>query len=117
MRDLKRMLFAALLLTFLGGIGLGAWVGSLAAAPPAPVARVDDRVEQFEKRLTLDATQMRQLRTILDEYDRRIRAIRREVSASQMRRTLAEEERSRGRIRAILEPGQQLDYDKLLGRG
>ena len=117
MQDLKRMFLLALALTFVGGIGLGAWVGSLAAASPAPAGRVDDRVEQFEKRLTLDATQMRQLRGILDEFDRQILAIQREVSASQMRRRLAAEERSRGRIRAILKPGQQLDYDKLLGRG
>lgn len=114
MSDLKRMFVLALVLVFLGGLGTGAWIGSLTAGPQAAAAPDDTRVEDFERLLTLNASQVRQLRAILDSHDSQIRRIKQELNASQQRRKLQVEERSRAAIRAILTKEQQREYDKLL---
>ena len=116
MRELKRLFLLVLVLTFLGGIGTGAWIGSLTAAPEAEVRHDDDRVAAFEERLSLDATQVRQLRVILAEHDGKIRNIRQQITKEQFRRKLAQEELSRARIREILTQEQRREYDNLLGR-
>ena len=117
MRELKRLFLAVLALTFLGGIGTGAWIGSLTAAPGTDVWTTDDRADEFEKRLGLDATQLRRLRVILAEHDGRIRNIQLQVTKEQFRRKLEQEELSRQKIRGILTTIQREEYDKLLGRG
>jgi hypothetical protein len=87
MRQLKRLFLIVAGLTFVGGIGTGAWIGTLLAAPPKPAAKLDRRVQDFEHYFPdLDATQKRQLR-----------------------------EASRKRIRLILTDPQRTEYDKLVG--
>ena len=117
MRELKRLFLAVLALTFLGGIGTGAWIGSLTAGPGTEVSTADDRADEFEKRFGLDATQMRLLRAVLAEHDGRIRNIQLQVTKEQFRQKLAQEELSRQKIRQILTTKQREEYDKLLGRG
>ena len=117
MRELKRLLLIVLGLTFLGGVGTGAWIGSLTAGPDAVISTIDDRVAAFEQRLSLDATQVRQLGLILAEHDTRIHSIQQQVTKEQFRRKLAQETLSRDRIRKILRGPQLEEYDKLFGRG
>ena len=118
MRELKQLMVIVLALTFLGGIGAGTWIGSLTAATPeSNVMTTDDRVDEFERRLSLDATQVRKLRMILATHDSRIRNIQQEVTKEQFQRKLAQEELSRDAIRKILKTDQREEYDKLLGRG
>ena len=116
MRELKRLFLLVLFLTFLGGIGTGAWIGGLTAAPAATAAGTDDRVAEFERRLDLDKTQVRKLRQILGHHDRKIRHLQNEITAEQFKRKLAQEDRSRDQIRQILTVKQREEYDKLLGR-
>ena len=117
MRELKRLLLIVLGLTFLGGVGTGAWIGSLSAGPETEISTTDGRVAEFERRLGLDATQVRLLRVILAEHDNRIDTIHRQVTSEQFRRKLGQEELSRNKIRRILTGQQREEYDKLLGRG
>ena len=116
MRELKRLLLLVLFLTFLGGIGTGAWIGSLTASPAAATPVDDDRVAEFQRRLGLDATQVRKLREILGDHDRKIRRIQNEITAQQFKRKLAQEDFSREQIKGILTLKQREEYDKLLGR-
>lgn len=115
MRQLKRLLLIVLGLTCLGGLGTGAWIGTLLAAPPEPGARLDRRVDDFTFHFDLDATQERQLRTVLADYDRRKDQIKGTLTPEQLRRIRALEETSRKRIRLILTEPQRTEYDKLVG--
>lgn len=117
MRELKRLFLIVLGLTFLGGVGAGTWIGSLTAGPDTEIATTDRRVAEFERRLSLNATQVRQLSDILAEHDNRIHSINQQVTKEQFRRKLGQEALSRDRIRKILTPQQREEYDKLLGRG
>ncbi|MHC4548340.1 MAG: hypothetical protein ACYTEZ_06135 [Planctomycetota bacterium] len=116
MRQLKRLFLLVLGLTFVGGLGTGAWVGSLVAAQPVRETPLDRRVDDFERHFDLDATQIRQLRTILAEHDHRKARIQQEVSAEQFMKTRALEQESRDKIRVILTEEQRGEYDKLVGR-
>lgn len=115
MRQLKQLLFVVLVLTFVGGIGTGAWIGTLLAAPPKPAARLDRRVDDFLKHFDLDATQQRQLRTVLADYDRKKDQIKATLTPEQLRRIRTLEESSRERIRLLLTRSQRREYDKLVG--
>lgn len=117
MRELKRLFLIVLGLTFLGGVGTGAWIGSLTAGPDTEIATTDRRVAEFERRLSLNATQVRQLSVILAEHDNRIHSIKQQITKEQFRRKLGQEALSRDRIRKILTAKQRKDYDKLRGRG
>jgi hypothetical protein len=118
MDSLKRMVLLALVFAFVGGVGAGAWIGSLAAAPAAASgASIDDRVDAFEQALGLDPTQLRQLRGILDAHDKAVDEIHHDITGEQLRRKRAAETRTRKLIRALLRPDQQAEYDKLLGHG
>jgi hypothetical protein len=115
MRQLKRLLLIVLGLTFLGGLGTGAWIGTLLAAPPRPAARLDRRVDDFKRHFDLDATQERQLRTVLADYDHRKDQIKNTLTPEQLRQIHALEEASRKRIRLLLTEAQRMEYDKLAG--
>ncbi|MHC4958973.1 MAG: hypothetical protein ACYTGN_11420 [Planctomycetota bacterium] len=118
MGSLKRMVLLALAFAFIGGLGTGAWIGTLTAAPVnSGDPTIDDRVGEFERALDLDATQLRQLRSVLDAHDKAIDEIHRDITTEQFRRKLATEERTRRLIRALLRPGQEAEYDKRIGRG
>ncbi len=115
MRQLKQLLFIVLVLTFVGGVGTGAWIGTLLAAPPRAAARLDRRVDDFRQHFDLDATQQRQLRTVLADYDRKKEQIKATLTPEQLRRIRTLEESSRERIRLLLTEPQRTEYDKLVG--
>jgi len=110
MRQLKALLLAALALVFVAGVGTGAWIGSLAAEPPG--TGVDRRVRDFDRVYHLTPTQVRQLREILYDNDRRKDEIRRRTQLQEIQAIEAE---SRGRIRQILNEDQLREYDRRVG--
>ena len=115
MRDLRNLLFAVILLTFVGGVGTGAWIGSLTAATPgAPHHSVDRRVEDWNNAFLLDRSQNRHLRAVLEEYDIRRERIRNEVDAEQFRRIFALQETCRDKIRELLTDEQRARYDDMI---
>ncbi len=109
MRQLKALLLASLALVFVAGVGTGAWIGTLAAATPAPT--LDRRVRDFTKVYDLSPTQVRQLREILYDHDQKKERIR-QLTPEQFRELRALEAESRGRIRGMLTEDQLLQYDR-----
>jgi hypothetical protein len=116
MGELRRLILWVVGLTFLGGVGTGAWIGTLMAAPDRPEFSIDRRVSDFQRHFELNPSQVRRLRQVLAEHDGRVRAIREELSGEQFRRQLETEEQSRRRIRELLTEEQRREYDKLLRR-
>jgi hypothetical protein len=116
MGELRRLIFWVVVLTFLGGVGTGAWVGTLMAAPERTEFTIDRRVSDFQRYFELSASQVRRLRQVIAEHDARVRDIRAELSDEQFLRQLQTEQESRERIRGILTEEQQREYDKLLRR-
>jgi len=112
MRNFKFLLLAVMGLTFLGGVGTGAWIGTLAAQSERPQTVVDRRVQEFTAYYDLSPVQARQLRTILVQYDRSKEDVR-QLTPEQFRELRELEEATRRRIRDLLDPAQQKDYDKL----
>jgi hypothetical protein len=106
MRQLKALLLAAMALVFVAGVGTGAWIGTLAAAPRAPRS-LDRRVEDFRRMLGLSPTQARQVREILADHDRKREEMRRPTPEQ-----LALETGTRARIRTILTEEQRREYDR-----
>lgn len=115
MHQLKRLFLIVLGLTFVGGIGTGAWIGTLLAAPPKKAASLERRVHDFRQHFDLDATQERQLKTVLADYDHKKGKIKATLTAEQLRQIRALEEASRKKIRLILTDPQRTEYDKLVG--
>ena len=115
MRQLKRLFLIVLGLTFVGGLGTGAWIGTVLAAPPKQAARLDRRVQDFKRHFDLDATQERQLRMVLADYDHKKDQIKGTLTPEQLGRIRTLEEASRKRIRLILADPQRMEYDKLVG--
>ena len=114
MRDLKRLLSVVLLLTFLAGIGMGAWIGKLAAAPKEDARSVERRVSDWQRFFQLNATQVRRLESILAQYDQQVRRVREQGTAEQTRKIRTLQEESRQTIRKlVLTLEQQREYDKL----
>ncbi|MDH3592606.1 MAG: hypothetical protein OER88_12045 [Planctomycetota bacterium] len=116
MRELRRLMLAVLVLTFLGGVGTGAWIGSLAAKPagtpgPNPERRIQDWQQAFPD---LTATQIRQIRTILSRHDRAVGEIRQRVSARQWREQRAQEDSSREELRQVLNEEQRRKYNRIV---
>jgi len=104
MKELKRLLIVALALTFLCGGGLGAFVGSLAAAAPRKGVSVDRRVEDFRKYYGLDATLTRRVRELLEEHDLEVEQVRREITSEQARKIDAIHREFQERIDRIVGP-------------
>ncbi|MHC4223229.1 MAG: hypothetical protein ACYSX0_04695 [Planctomycetota bacterium] len=117
MRELKRLFLLVLVLTFFGGVGTGAWIGTIVAAPSTPRPSLDDRVQDFETFFgNLDGRQTRVLREIIAEHDTAVARIRQRLSKEQFEDIRRSEDASRERIRAILTPQQRDKYDKRPGR-
>ena len=49
MGELRRLILWVVGLTFLGGVGTGAWVGTLMAAPAKPGFSIDRRVSDVQR--------------------------------------------------------------------
>lgn len=112
MRELKRLFLLVLVLTFLGGVGTGAWIGTIAAAPPQVHPTLDDRVQDFEVFFgDLDGKQVRVLREIIAEHDTAVARIKQRLSKEQFEDIRRAEDASRERIRAILTGPQRDKYD------
>ena len=117
MRELKRLFIGVLALTFVGGIGLGAWVGTLTAAPRFQERDLDRRVQDFTDHFDLNESQIRQLRAILYRHDKAVAKIQERMTAQERRDTWAQEDASRERIRnEVLTPAQREEYDRLRKR-
>jgi len=117
MRRLKQLFCLVLALTFIGGFGAGAWVGTLTASAPREAApsSIDRRVGDFQFHFELSPTQIRQLRTVLAVHDRERAKIVQIVSAQQRQQTDRLEGKSRDEIRQLLTDRQRTEYDKLVG--
>jgi len=115
LREFKLLILLVLGLTYLGGLGAGAWVGTLTAAPRMRAASVDRRLGDFTEHFDLNPSQVRQLRAVLFRYDKAVDEIRSRLTAREMREKLALERASREAIRTILDDSQRTDYDKLIG--
>ena len=117
MRRLKQLFCIVLALTFTGGFGAGAWVGTLTAAQPrAPApSSIDRRVDDFQIHFELSPTQIRQLRTVLARHDQERDKIRQTITAEQRKRMDKLEAVSRDSIRLLLNERQRAEYDKLVG--
>jgi hypothetical protein len=117
MRELKRLFLLVLIFTFIGGVGTGAWIGTIVAAPPTVRRSLDDRVRDFETFFgDLDGKQTRVLREIIAEHDTAVARIRQRLSKEQFEDIRRSEDASRERIRTILSPQQRYKYDKRPGR-
>ena len=112
MRDIRNLFLAVILLTFVGGVGIGAWLGSLHAAPAqAPNRGVERRMEDWKRVFDLDASQERRLRAALHFYEIERDRIRQEVSSEQYLRVRHLQEQCREKVREILTPEQREQYD------
>ena len=117
MRELKKLLLCALVLVYLGGIGTGAWIGSLAAAPGTPHVDTDRRVQAFVNTFGLTESQTRQLRTIIAQHGKANRTIEQQINETQLRQKLVLEAETRDRIRnEVMDDSQRVEYDKLRAR-
>ena len=93
MHGLKGPILLALLLAFIGGVGAGAWIGSLRAAPLVPLRSVDRRLESWKERYDLTPSKERRLREVLIRYDKGRDGVRAQLDAArwnqvdQLRRT------------------------------
>ena len=117
MRQLKLLLLATLLLTFVGGVGTGAWIGSLVAGPDhTALDSVDRRVGEFAEFFDLDATQVRRIRTVLLVHEKQKAEIR-QLTPEQFQRIRRLEEKTRDEIRTVLDEQQRIKYDNRSGRG
>jgi len=114
MRELKRLFFAVLVLTFIGGMGTGAWIGTLTAGTVDTAPSVDRRVDDFRMHFDLTKSQIRRLRAAIAEYDGQVKRIHSELSQAQFQSILQEQTRSRAKVRQVLTDEQKVEYDKLL---
>ena len=104
MGGIKRTVFFALLLAFVAGIGAGAWVSDLRAAPDAPANSIERRVEAWRDRYDLTTSQVRRLRDVLLRYD------------AGSKRVLTELDTERWRRIKRLESDARKDIDRILGK-
>jgi molecular chaperone GrpE (heat shock protein) len=85
MRELKRLVLLVAGLAFVGGGGLGAFVGTLAAAERKPPAGVDRRLDDFRREYPMDESQVRRVRDLLLRHDLEVETIRRRITSEQAR--------------------------------
>lgn len=111
MRELARLLWIVMGLTFLGGLGLGAFVGGLVAAGPEGGPGTDRRMKDFERMLDLDAAQARRVREVLIRHDREVDEVRRRLSSEQQRDIQRIHDRDRAAILDLLSPEQRKIYE------
>ena len=76
MRELKRFLILALALAFVGGFGMGSWVGTAVATPRSAPSSVELRAHDWRDFLGLSVSQTRQVQEKLWMYDTEVRLAR-----------------------------------------
>ncbi len=76
MRELKRFLLVALALSFVGGFGMGSWVGTVVATPRSAPSSVELRARDYQEILDLSVSQTRQVQERLWMYDTEVRLAR-----------------------------------------
>ncbi|MEM8885313.1 MAG: hypothetical protein AAGD14_14690 [Planctomycetota bacterium] len=87
MAGLKRTIAAALLLAFVAGLGAGAWMSDLRAAPrKAATPSADRRADAFQEKYDLTASQRRRVRDIIVRYDQKRRSILTELDSERWQR-------------------------------
>ena len=109
MREFKALVLGAVALAFVAGIGAGAWIGNLRAAPAANRISVDRRLEDWNNRYHLTPSQQRRVRAVLVRYDGGRDRIYSELNAEQWRRLNLLRKKSREEIDRILEEGIATD--------
>lgn len=110
----KRLVSAVLLLAFVGGFGIGAFVGRAGAAPTrAPDPSIERRLDEYRALFRLDPSQSRRAREILGRHDEEVRAVQARLSEEQFREIQRIHDRAREEFAALLDPEQR----KILQRG
>jgi len=107
MRGWKRLFFAVQALTLVGGLGIGAFVATLSAAPELPASpSVERRVGEYREAFDLDASQARRLREVLERHDAEARAVRERIDEERFRELQRIHERAREELRGLLDERQ-----------
>ena len=102
MREFKALILTCVALAFIGGVGLGAWVGTLRAATPQPARSLDRRMTDWTTRYDLTRSQSRRIRGVLVRYDREKSQILSELDAEHWKRIYKLREISHVEIDKIL---------------
>ena len=103
MREFKALIITCVLLAFVGGVGLGTWVGSLRAATPPSPRSLDRRMTDWTTRHDLTASQARRIRAVLSRYDGQKAKIHSELDSEHWKRIYKLRESSRLEIDKILD--------------
>ncbi len=109
MNSLYRLFAIVLALTFVAGLGTGAWVGTLTAgsADKEDSSR-ERRLQDWQDALPdLSVTQMRRIRTILAEHDRAVALIRERLDRTQWAEILQLESQNREKLHKVLTKSQR----------
>jgi len=103
---IKGAVTAAILLAFVAGVGAGAWVSDLRAAPARPTSvSIERRVQSWTEKHEMTPSQQRRLRDVLLRYDADRRRILSELSKDEWARLNQLRTDSRKDIDRILEDG------------
>ena len=116
MSSFKRLFLTVLGLTFIGGLGTGAFVGTLLASPKVEVRPEDRRIDDFREILDVDDLQVERLRGIFDRHQIDLSGLRRTIQQENGRRYDEVHELCRQRIREILTDEQRALYDQRRGQ-
>jgi len=116
MSSFKRLFLTVLGLTFIGGLGTGAFVGTLLASPKVEVQREDRRIDDFREILDVDDLQVERLRHIFARHQIELSGLRRTIQQENGLRYNEVHELCRQRIREILTDEQRTLYDRRRGQ-
>jgi len=108
MREFKTLVIGAVVLAFVGGMGAGAWIGSLRAATLLRPS-VDRRLQDWTERYDLSPSQERRVRAVLVRYDGGRDRIYSEISSEQWRRLNRLRDKSQQELDKILQEGTTSD--------
>ncbi len=86
MREFKALIITCVALAFIGGVGLGTWVGSLRAASPPATRSLERRMTEWTTRYDLTPSQARLIRGVLAGYDGEKSKIQSELDAEHWKR-------------------------------
>ncbi|MEE8104722.1 MAG: hypothetical protein V3T86_04210 [Planctomycetota bacterium] len=116
MNGFKKLLLTVLGLTFIGGLGTGAFVGTLLASSKVVAQPEDRRIDDFREILDVDELQVERLRRIFARHQIELTGLRRTIQQENGRRYNEVHELCRQRIREILTDEQRALYDQRRGQ-